>query len=137
MILDKIKYKKFDKSQRSTFEYWFWHWLAFNCTAIKLHAWRPRYLIHDIEKPWLKLFLRDYKKVQTWHRTHNKHHLEYKRPEKRNWTDMAIDWECSGLTKYACPRNAIEEAVYQHKIGRMNMKEYGAFYRACVKLKLI
>lgn len=98
--------KKFDKSSRSTFPYWFYHWYAFNKTAKKLGVWRPKYLLHDIEKPWLKLIW-DYKKVQTWHRIHNSHHLQY--PGKINLVEMAIDWECSGMTKTACPLNARQE----------------------------
>lgn len=136
MLIDKIRYRKFDKSQRSTFSYWAWHWLAFNCTAIKIHHWRPRYLFHDIEKPWLKLILRDYKKVQTWHRTHNAHHLEYRKPDKRNWIDMAIDWECSRLTKIACPHDAMGEANNKFMNNEMSFHEYYNFYMACKQLKL-
>ena len=133
-----MKFKKFDKSQRSTFQYWFWHWLAFNYTAAKLKAWKPKYLFHDIEKPWLRLiFLGNYPKVQKWHRTHNSHHLEYKHPERRNWTDMAIDWECSGLTKEACPRNALGEANRKFHDHEMTSNEYYKFFIACRKLKLI
>lgn len=133
-----IKFKKFDKSQRSTFVYWFWHWLAFNYMAVKLKAWKPKYLFHDIEKPWLRLiFLGDYSKVQKWHRTHNSHHLEYRKPEKRDWIDMAIDWECSGLTKVACPRDAMGEANYKYNNNEMTHNEYYQFFLACKKLKLI
>ena len=47
----------FDKSQRSKFKYWFAHWCAFNMTALNLGVWKFKYLFHDIEKPWLMLFL--------------------------------------------------------------------------------
>lgn len=59
-----MKFKKFDIKDKSKFSYWFWHWLAYNYTAVKLHAWRPKFLLHDIEKPWLKLIWGDYDKVK-------------------------------------------------------------------------
>ena len=133
-----MKFKKFDKSQRSTFEYWFYHVLAFNLVAIKLKAWKPRYLFHDIEKPWLRLiFLGNYPKVQKWHRTHNSHHLEYRHPSKRNWVDMAIDWECSGLTKVACPRTAIQETDLKYHNHEINDQEYQNLFLACKKLNIL
>lgn len=100
----------FTKEERSGFKYWFAHWCAFNMTALNLKCWKFKYLFHDIEKPWLKLILRDYKKVQKWHREHNSHHLEYfKKHGTADWRAMVIDWECSRFTKEACPYNAKEE----------------------------
>lgn len=95
----------FTKSERSSFRYWFAHWCAFQMTALNLHHWRPKYLLHDIEKPFLKLFL-DYEKVQKWHRTHNSHHTEY----KGQWDTyaMVIDWECSRFTKSEAQLNAYD-----------------------------
>lgn len=95
----------FTKSERGTFKYWFAHWCAFQMTALNLHHWRPKYLLHDIEKPFLKLFW-DYKKVQKWHRTHNSHHTEY----KGQWDTyaMVIDWECSRFTKSEAQLNAYD-----------------------------
>lgn len=119
-------YPKFTKDQRSTFPYWFWHWLAFNRTAKEWGVWKFHHLFHDIEKPFMKLFM-DYKSVQAWHRTHNKHHLEYRYPEKRNWEDMIIDWECSCLTKVASPLNAIEEANKKLDDQSMSYDEYKQF----------
>lgn len=97
----------FTKADRSTFPYWFAHWCAFNMTALVLKQWKFKYLFHDFEKPWLKLFMKDYKKVQKWHRCHNNHHLEY--PGKKDWMAMYIDWECSRFTKQASPLTAYEE----------------------------
>lgn len=132
-----MRFKKFDKSQRSTFSYWFNHWKAYNYTAIKLGHWRFRYLFHDFEKPWLRLWFRgDYKKVQQMHRRNNKHHLEYKVPSKRNWIDMAIDWECSNLTKNAHPYTAMEEADRKYSAKEMKSYEYYEFLTACRKLGL-
>src|SRR5574344_1786585 len=49
--------KKFKKEDKSSFPYWFSHWCAFQLVALSLGVWRPRHLLHDIEKPWLKLVL--------------------------------------------------------------------------------
>jgi hypothetical protein len=95
----------FTKSERGTFKYWFAHWCAFQMTALNLRRLKPKYLLHDIEKPFLKLFW-DYKKVQKWHRTHNSHHTEY----KGQWDTyaMVIDWECSRFTKSEAQLNAYD-----------------------------
>ena len=106
-----MKWKKFTKAERSTFTYWWWHNLAFNYTAIKLEMWKPRYLLHDIEKPFLMLLWKDYKRVQKWHRENNNHHLEYKK-KKYDWNAMFIDWECSALTKLDAQKNAMD-TMYQ------------------------
>lgn len=104
----------FSKAERSGFKYWFAHWCAFNMTALNLRCWKFKYLFHDIEKPWLKLILRDYKKVQKWHREHNSHHLEYFiKHKKADWEAMVIDWECSRFTKEACPLDAKGELANQ------------------------
>lgn len=100
---------RFDRKDRSSFSYWFAHWCAFQLTALNYKRWKPKYLFHDIEKPWLKLFL-SYKKVQRIHNKHNKHHLLYYFiHEKADWEAMIIDWECGRLTKQQCPRNAVDE----------------------------
>lgn len=100
----------FTKEERSSFKYWFAHWCAFQMTALNLKHWKFRYLFHDIEKPWLKLLLRDYKKVQNFHRKHNKHHLEYYfLHHKADWQAMAIDWECSRFTKDASQLTAYQK----------------------------
>ena len=98
----------FTKSERSSFKYWFAHWCAFQMTALNLKHWKPKYLLHDIEKPFLKLFW-DYKKVQKWHRNHNSHHTEY----KGQWDtyEMVIDWECSRFTKAEAQLNAYDTLV--------------------------
>ena len=114
MNYDKIlnNLSKFDKSQRSTFRYWWNHYTAYNVVAMKLGVWKPKWLLHDIEKPWLKLFWGDYKRVQKWHKHHNKHHIFSGRRyglNKINWLAAVIDWECSRYTKYAAPRTARQE----------------------------
>ena len=97
----------FTKEERSSFKYWFAHWCAFQMTALNLKCWKFKYLFHDIEKPWLKLFL-TYDKVQHIHRTLNNHHLQYKYPNRIDWKAMVIDWECSRFTKEAAPLTARE-----------------------------
>lgn len=101
----------FERKDRSTFKYWFAHWCAFQMTALNLHIWKPRYLLHDIEKPWLMLLWKDYSRVQEWHRTHNNHHVEYGRIhgfDKMDIDAMIIDNECSRFTKIDAQMTAIE-----------------------------
>ena len=110
-----FSFKKFDKDQRSSFSYWYNHWKAYNMVAWNLGVWQPRWLLHDIEKPWLKLLWGDYKRVQKWHKHHNKHHIFSGRRyglNKVDWLAAIIDWECSRYTKNAAPRNAREEVDY-------------------------
>lgn len=99
----------FTKEERSTFPYWFAHWCSYNMVALNLKCWKWKYLFHDIEKPFLRLFL-PYKKVQKIHRNHNKHHIEYfyKNPSKFDVEAAIIDWECSRFTKSTSPLTARE-----------------------------
>lgn len=122
MDYDKIlnKSKKFTKEQRSSFSYWYYHWRNYNLVAMKLGIWKPKWLLHDIEKPWLKLFWGDYKRVQKWHKHHNKHHIFYGRRRglnKIDWLAAVLDWECSRYSKYAALRNGREEVDYLVKTG--------------------
>lgn len=100
----------FDKSERSSFSYWFAHWCAFQMCALNLRRWKFKYLFHDFEKPWMKLFMK-YKSVQKWHREHNSHHLEYGLKhgwDKVDWEALIIDWECSRFTKTEAQLDAYE-----------------------------
>lgn len=107
--------RKFSKRHRGGFKYWFAHLCAFNMTAMLCRAWKFKYLFHDWEKPWLKLFL-DYEDVQHFHRRNSRHHLEYKGGlEKVDWESLVIDWECSRFTKSSCILNAQEEMKKQMK----------------------
>lgn len=107
--------KKFDKSKRSNFDYWFWHWLSYNLIAKKLDVWKFKYLFHDWYKPWLRLFM-SYEKLQKIHRKHANHHIEwleykfkkcrnnlyktgYRYIDKYDYEGTIIDWECSRYTK--------------------------------------
>ena len=114
----------FDKKDRSSFKYWFAHWCAFQLTALNLGIWKFKYLLHDCEKPWLKLIW-EYKHLQTWHREHNSHHLEYGLKNgfnKIDWVALMIDWECSHLTKKQCPLLARE--TMEHELTKDKWKLY-------------
>lgn len=112
----------FDKKDRSKFNYWFAHWCSFQMTALNLGVWKFKYLFHDIEKPFMLYWFmwicgmtheNAYKKVQKWHRTHRKHHLEYN--GKKDYEAMMIDWECSRFTKTKSPRTAYEEFMLKYE----------------------
>lgn len=126
-VLEKYKTcQMFTKADRSSFKYWFAHWCGFQLTALNLGIWKPKYLLHDIEKPWLKLLWKgDYKRVQKWHRTHNKHHLEYGLNhgwDAIDWEALMIDWECCGLSKQEAQLDARETLNYE--IHRDKWKPY-------------
>ena len=107
-VLKKFKIdEKFKKEEKSSFPYWFAHWCAFQVVALDLGIWKPRHLLHDIEKPWLKLVL-PYSLVKKIHRKYSRHHLGYRKPEKIRWDDLIIDWECCGYTKNNAPLDARE-----------------------------
>lgn len=114
---DFTSFSMFDKSDRSSFKYWFAHWCGFQLTALNLGIWKPKYLLHDIEKPWLKLLWNgNYKRVQTWHRNHNSHHLEYGLKNgwhKIDWEALMIDWQCCGLSKREAQLDARETMEYE------------------------
>lgn len=106
-IVFRHTFKLFDASDKSSFKYWYYHWKAFNLTAFYLGVWKFKYLFHDIEKPWLKLFL-PYEKVQKLHRQWNSHHIPKltDKPKEVDWEAAVIDWECSRFTKISAPLNA-------------------------------
>jgi hypothetical protein len=120
----------FDKKDRGSFKYTFAHWCAYQMTALNLGIWKFKYLFHDCEKPLLKLFLRDYKKVQKYHREHNAHHMEYKK--KWDAKAMIIDWECSRFTKTASPMTARE--TYEHFV---NVKYKNTEYEKRLKKEIL
>lgn len=104
---------RFTKNDRSTFKYWFAHWSAYQMTALNLGCWKWKFLLHDIEKPFIKLF-KPYKFVQKFHREHANHHLNSflignKKLKQMDFVGMVVDWECARFTKKAQPRNAAQE----------------------------
>jgi len=105
----------FGKEEKSTFRYWLAHWCAFNMTALNMGIWKPKYIFHDIEKPFMRLFM-EYDKVKKWHRTHNKHHLEYGLKhgwDSIDWEALMIDWECSQYSKISALRDFHETVLYE------------------------
>lgn len=133
-----MRIKHFTKKERSSFRYWIAHNFAFNLTALTLGVWKFHYLFHDWEKPWLRLFM-SYKKVQKFHRNHSRHHIEYFRKHganKTDWVGMAIDWECSGLTKLSSPMNAADAVIdfrplliTEYKLTEAQAKEFEIYMR--------
>lgn len=146
-----MKFRTFDKSDRSSFPYWYNHWKAFNYTAFKLHVWHPRFLLHDILKPWLMLIWRDYDRVQKWHRYHSRHHIEAAERlgiKRFDTLAMVIDNECSRLTKKSAQMTAIEflekkrttlreHATLWKENPREFMSELAVYNRAIEKAKEI
>ena len=102
----------FTPEEKSGFSYYFAHLFAYNMTALNLKCWKWKYLLHDIEKPWLKLLWGNYQKVREWHRKNNRHHLTYKNPNNIDWEAMILDWECSRFTKQDSKLNAVEQYEY-------------------------
>ena len=70
--------------------------------------------IHDLDKvlylyPLAFILGRDKKWVHTYHRTHNRHHVENQyRKTRRDYIETIIDWECARFTKPDKPLNAYE-----------------------------
>lgn len=133
----------FDKKDRSKFKYWFAHWCAFQMTALNLGMWKFKYIFHDIEKPfmlywnmWMKRMKHEdaYKKVQKYHRKHNKHHLEYEK--KKDYEAMIIDWECSRFTKTKSQLTAYEETLKLIKENRLSEEDIDELYKVLNKYKL-
>ncbi len=80
------------------FKYWHKHWHAFQVTAMRYKCWKFRFLFHDIEKPFLQIFLK-HNTVSKLHRRITRHHAEFIFPKYRDYLGMVIDWECASLTK--------------------------------------
>lgn len=116
----------FKTEEKSTFKYWFAHWCAFQTTALNLHIWKFKYLFHDIEKPWMMSLLygnhpEEYPKVRSWHRKHNKHHIEWLDNHFADRFDIdafIIDNECSRITKEDSPVTAREWITTKYKEAR-------------------
>ena len=139
--------KKFDKSERSSFPYWFWHWLAYNLMAKKLGVWKFKYIFHDWYKPWLRLFM-PYEKVQVFHRKHANHHIEwlenkfkkcqnclytsgYSYIDKYDYEGTLIDWECSRFTKTAKTLDAYGEYKNLFQREKFKVKYPELYHQGC------
>lgn len=124
------KLRKFDKDSRSSFAYWWNHWLAFQYVALGYGVWKFKYIFHDSYKPWIKLFGMPYEKLQKFHRTHSRHHLEWAYDHYWigvDWEAMVIDWECSRFTKLAAQLNArdtMELEIKNHSEYEIALRTY-------------
>lgn len=108
--------KLFKDTEKSTFAYWFAHWKSFQLTAMLLGVWHPRFLLHDIEKPFLMFIWNDYQRVRQYHRTHARHHWAYAGNKGYDYLAMVIDWECSRYSKADAQMTAYETYDYElHK----------------------
>ena len=111
----------FKPEEKSSFRYHFAHWCAYQMTALVLRTWKFRFLFHDIEKPWLKLFL-PYTKVRLIHRHWNKHHDHYRNYKKIDWLAWVIDQESSRFTKQDAPMSAKE--YFEYSITQRDIPEH-------------
>ena len=140
----------FTKSERSSFPYWFAHWCAYQMTALNCKSWKLKYIFHDFEKPWMKLFL-PYEKVQKYHRTKNRHHPEWLENKLKDckwppgeirdkeveyllnmfdYEGAILDWECCHYTKIEEPLDAHEE--YKRLLSYDNFsKKYPLITKYC------
>lgn len=133
-----IKLKKFGVKDRGKFAYTFYHWLAFQQTARKYHCWKPYMLFHDFWKPWLMLVYKgDYYKVQFHHRTHARHHIEYRGNRGYDYLGMVIDWECSHLTKKDKPFHAVDEWKCLTKKNKITPEMSGEIEKILRQIKLL
>ena len=130
-----MKFKKYNETEKGTFHYWFEHVKAYNWVAFKYGVWKPKYLFHDFEKPWLKLILGDYEKVRKYHKAHSRHHLGYQGHRKKDWNAMILDWECSRYTKIKNPLDAIETIDWMYRRGKIGIPEVKKLVKAYRKLK--
>lgn len=109
----------FHKYDKGSFSYWFAHWSAFQMLSQDYKVWKWKYLLHDIEKPWMKLiFGSKYDHVKSFHKTHSCHHLDYGKINgwnKVDWVALVMDWECSRYTKVDAVLNARDTLEMQLK----------------------
>ena len=97
---------------KQCFRYWFAHWCAYQMTAINLGVWRPKFLIHDMAKPFMAIFM-PLDKVHSIHTKYSKHHLQ-RYDKKYDYVAMVIDWECSRFTKKHATLTAKEFLEKRH-----------------------
>lgn len=77
------------------------HWLQLQKTAFEYKHWRPWYLLHDVDKIVMLLFLNE-KLANRIHKKISIHHYKsfwYKKFGILDVYQSAIDWESSRFTK--------------------------------------
>ena len=123
------------KRRKYTFSRWIKHLVAFNKTAINLKGWKLKYIVHDIDKPFLNL-IKSNEYVKNYHRSHSKHHVEYPNIMKQDYEAMVIDWESSIITKPNKPLNAVSTYNKYYK-SVMSPTQRAKLNSALKKFKLI
>jgi len=91
-----------------SFIYWFCHWFAVQCVAIK--HYKTIFPFHDIEKPFKLLIFYPYKYVVEEH-LEKPHH---KPKTERDIIESICDWQASGYTKKDSPLNAVATLFTYH-----------------------
>jgi hypothetical protein len=82
---------------------------------------------------------KDYKRVQRWHWTHNKHHIEWLTASSKHSINdvdidaMVIDNECSRLTKNQAQQTAIEYFSTEFHSGKYSLLELSVLNRALIR----
>lgn len=81
------------------------HWVALNHLALKCKVWKPRFLLHDLDKVILYTLGWDKERVTEYHRSKASHHCPNGQ-EPRDPLQAVLDWECARFTKPDKPLNA-------------------------------
>lgn len=84
------------------------HIVCINKLAAKLGVWKPKYLLHDMDKVFMYLFCtgKTVKEIHQAHRAKSTHHVEYFEQKKMDWEMAVLDWESARFTKPDKPLNA-------------------------------
>lgn len=97
-------------------KYSFTHIIALNKLAFQLKVWKPRFLLHDVDKLILYTFLST-DKVSKIHRAKSIHHIQ--NGTIKDPLQAVLDWESARFTKKDKPLSARD--FYHYK--KFNMPE--------------
>lgn len=116
-------FKKFTKTECSTYKCWMANWAAFQMTALLCRHWKLPYFLHNVDKLFLLWrWNGNYKKIDKWHILHNKHHLQYairKGPDAIDYDAFVIDANCIHYTQdwtpeYLTAVSLAKQIIKQH-----------------------
>ena len=116
-------FKKFEKSERTTYKCWMANWAAFQMTALLCRCWKLPFFLHNVDKLFLLWrWNGDYEKINNWHILHNKHHLQYairKGPDAVDYVAFVIDANCIHYTQdwtpeYLTAVSLAKQIIKQH-----------------------
>lgn len=116
-------FKKFTKTECSTYKCWMANWAAFQMTALLCRHWKLPYFLHNVDKLFLLWRWKgNYKKIDKWHILHNKHHLQYairKDPDVVDYDAFVIDAYCIHYTQdwtpeYFTPVDLANQIIKQY-----------------------